>query len=160
MRPKPTIAAILAFVTLSAALTFFGVRSPAQKVEPGRIYNRFTGNEGNRPLQGHPIMVSAIRDGQVVEQQETQFNGDRTLDGLQPGLYDVRAEGDGAVTEEKRGVHVFAGRSVDLYFDLRLGKGVHIVEYATGGLSREEVAARLGKLETAVTQLQKSIPPK
>ena len=160
MRPKPTIATILAFVPLLAVLALFAVRAPAQNVQPGRIINRFPGNEGNRPLQGHPIMVSANRDGQVVAQQETQFNVDRSLDGLQPGLYDVRAEGDGAVTEEKRGVHVFADRSVDLYFDLRLGKGVHIVEYATGGLSREEVAARLGKLETAVTQLQKSIPPK
>jgi hypothetical protein len=59
MRPKSTITSILAFVSLSAALAFLAVRSPAQKVEPGRIYNRFSVNEANRPLRGHPIMISA-----------------------------------------------------------------------------------------------------
>ncbi|MGH7540563.1 MAG: hypothetical protein ACRELC_06165 [Gemmatimonadota bacterium] len=35
-------------------------------------------------------------------------------------------------------------------FLIRAGEGVHVVEYATGGLAREEVAARLGRLETIV----------
>jgi len=52
-------------------------------------------------------------------------------------------------------VHVFAGKDGSLMFVMRSGKGAHMVEYATGGLSREEVAARLAKLESAVAQLQK-----
>ena len=90
-------------------------------------------------------MISVIRAGQVTEQQETGLPADKRTNQILPGVYDIRAEGDGMITEEKRGVHVFANRELDLIFVMHAGKGVHIVEYATGGLSREEVAARLEK---------------
>jgi hypothetical protein len=159
MKAKPRVFTIFALLSGLAAAALLTARA-ATPEQPGEMYCRFSVSEANRVLQGRPVMVSAIRDGQVVEQQETQFNGDRSLSTLQPGLYDARAEGDGMVTEVKRGVHVFPGRRIDLFFEMRPGKGAHVVEYATGGLSREEVAARLAKLEAAVTQLQKSIPPK
>jgi hypothetical protein len=38
---------------------------------------------------------------------------------------------------------------------MRAGTGVRTVEYAIGGLSREEIAARLAKLEAAMAELQK-----
>ena len=38
---------------------------------------------------------------------------------------------------------------------MRAGQGVKIVEYATGGLSREEMAARLQRLEAAIAELMK-----
>jgi hypothetical protein len=111
-------------------------------------------------LQGHPIMLTAIRGGAVVQQQETVLPSSRRLDELPPGVYDLRAEGQGAVTEVKRGVHVFAGQEVTVNFIMRAGTGARTVEYAAGGLSREEVAARLTKLEAAVTALQKAAAPK
>jgi hypothetical protein len=159
MKAKPKGFTIFALLSGLAAAALLTARA-ATPEEAGSMNCRFSSSEANKVLQGRPVMVSAIRDGQVVEQQETQFNGDRSLSPLQPGLYDVRAEGDGIVTEVKRGVHVFPGRQLELHFELHPGKGAHVVEYATGGLSREEVAARLAKLEAAVTQLQKSIPPK
>jgi hypothetical protein len=110
--------------------------------------------EGASQLRDHPVMISAVRDGQVVGQQETALPSSRRLDPLEAGVYDIRVEGDGLVTQVKKGVHVFAGKEIELHFNLRQGQGVRVVEYATGGLSREEVAARLAKLETAVKDLQ------
>jgi hypothetical protein len=103
-------------------------------------------------------MVSAIRDGNIIEQEEVPLSEGRELgsDNMRPGVYDVRVEGEGIVTEIKRGIHVFNGQRTEIVFDVRPGKGVHIVEYATGGLSREEVAARLAKLEAEVAELSKT----
>jgi len=135
-------------LALSVALTH-----PAQG-QTGTVNAHFTADDA---LREHPVMISAIQGGQVVEQQETKLpHADKRLNPLQPGVYAVRVEGDGAVTEVKRGVHVFAGREVDLQFVLHAGKGAHVVEYATGGLSREEVAARLANLEGAVKQIQQA----
>jgi hypothetical protein len=103
-------------------------------------------------------MVSAIRGGEVVKQQETVLPGSQELSDLPPGLYDVRVEGQGAVTDVKRGVHVFAGQELDVSFVMHAGTGARTVEYAAAGLSREEVAARLAKLEAAVAELQKAAP--
>jgi hypothetical protein len=111
-------------------------------------------------LKDHPAMISAIRNGSIVRQYEIVVwpgaQVSKMLDDLAEGTYDVRIEGDGMVTEEKHGVHVFAGKDGALMFVMHSGKGAHMVEYATGGLSREEVAARLAKLESAVAQLQKA----
>lgn len=109
-------------------------------------------------LQGRPVMVSAFRDGKMVEQQEERLGNGSTLrgDSLTQGLYDVRVEGEGIVTEEKRGVHLFGGQELSLIFQLRSGKGVHIVEYATGPLSREEIAAHLARLDAEVAELTKT----
>jgi len=82
------------------------------------------------------------------------------LDSLPAGQYDVRVEGEGVTTEVKRGVQVFSGRDGSLIAIVRPGQGAHIVEYATGGLAREEIAARIARLEAAVAELQKSRPPK
>jgi hypothetical protein len=106
-------------------------------------------------LQGHPVMESAIRDGKIVAQQEFILGRGEQLRDLPPGLYDVRVEGEGVVTEEKRGVHLFDGKTLGLAFIIRPGKGAHIVEYGTGALPREEVAARLAKLESQVAELSK-----
>ena len=125
--------------------------------QPGRL--NIAAKASDPALKDHPAMASAIRNGSIVRQYEVVLQpgiARLTLDDLAEGTYDVRIEGDGMVTEEKHGVQVFAGRDGSLIFVMRPGKGVHIVEYATGGLSREEVAARLAKLESAVAQLQKA----
>ena len=122
----------------------------AQQV--GEIGAHFTESESS--LDGHPAMISVIRDGAVVAQGETTLRGEHSINRLEPGTYDVRVESDGVVTEVKRGVHVFAGQTLQLQFALHTGHGVHIVEYATGGLSREEIAARLHRLEVAVDSLR------
>ena len=116
-------------------------------------------------LKDRPVMVSAIGNGKVVTQYEVLLvqlpnEAHITLDSLPAGQYDVRVEGDGVVTELKRGVQVFSGRDGYLVGVVRLGQGAHIVEYATGGLAREELAARISKLEAAVAELQKARQPK
>jgi hypothetical protein len=126
--------------------------------QPGRL--NIAAQTSDAALKDHPAMISAIRNGSIVRQYEVVLQpgsqAHKILDDLAEGTYDVRIEGDGMVTEEKRGVHVFAGKDGSLMFVMHSGKGAHIVEYATGGLSREEVAARLTKLESAVAQLQKA----
>jgi len=126
--------------------------------QPGRL--NIAAQTSDPLLKDHPAMISAIGQGSIVRQYEVVLQpggqAHKILDDLAEGTYDVRIEGDGMVTEEKHGVHVFAGKDGSLMFVMRSGKGAHMVEYATGGLSREEVAARLAKLESAVAQLQKA----
>jgi hypothetical protein len=153
---------ITAIVVCAGLLVIAGIAPgrghASAQVRPGTIYARFP--SADAALQGRPIMVSAIRGGEVVKQQETVLPSSQELSDLPPGLYDVRAEGQGAVTEVKRGVHVFAGQELDVNFVMRSGTGVRTVEYAAAGLSREEVAARLAKLEAAVAALQKAAAPR
>src|SRR2546423_10115429 len=131
--------AVLRLVVALAASVLTPARGVAQK-RTGTINNHFTADES---IKGRPVMVSAIRDGEVVEQQEMQLPRDgRIGNNLTEGLYDIRVEGDGVVTEVKKGVHVFAGRELNLSHAMHAGKGAHIVEDATAGLSRGEVTAR------------------
>jgi hypothetical protein len=144
---------LLMLVVVLAASGLVPARGAAQK-QTGTINNHFTADES---IKGRPVMVSAIRDGEVVEQQEMQLPRDgRIGNNLTEGVYDIRVEGDGVVTEVKKGVHVFAGRELNLSHAMHAGKGAHIIEYATGGLSREEVAARLAKLDEQVAELMKA----
>ncbi len=129
----------------------------AQDAKPGRVGVYILAPDG--ALAGRPAMVSAIYDGNVVDQQEILLSEAPNkawvaLEKLAPALHDVRVEGEGFITEVKRGIHIFPGRDTTLQFVVKPGQGVHIVEYAVGGLAREEVAARLGKLESAVGKLQ------
>ena len=107
-------------------------------------------------LHETPIMVSVIKDGQVILQQEVKVNSHPSF-ALEPGLYDVRLEGDGMQTQVKRGILVKAEPPTQIIGGpMRAGTGVKIIEYGTTGLAREEVAARLTKLEAAVGELQKA----
>ncbi len=107
-------------------------------------------------LSETPIMISVIMNGEMVKQTEAQVNSNTRFT-LPAGIYDIRLEGDGMQTLVKRGIQVKAGeRSDAIGGPMRVGVGVKTIEYATGGLSREEVAARLAKLETAVAELQKA----
>ena len=109
-------------------------------------------------LKERPVMVSVIQNGEVVKQRELGFNSNVAFP-LAAGLYDVRIEGDGMLTLVKRGIHVNQGERTNIIGGpMRVGTGVKIIEYATGGLSREEIAARLAKIETAVAELQKARP--
>jgi hypothetical protein len=115
------------------------------------------GEKDNEALKDHPVMISVIKDGQVAAQKEVALGYSPGFN-LEPGLYDVRLEGDGMVTLVKRGIHVFEGKSTDIIGGpMQAGKGVRIVEFATGGLSREEVAARLARLDSEVAELRKEI---
>jgi hypothetical protein len=116
-----------------------------------------------------PILVSLIRDGQVLYQVET-LSGGYPMDGgaaeipsppksweVLPGQYEVRVEGEGLQTVVKRFQVVAGEQKHDVYMDIQPGEGVRIIEYATGGLSREETAGRIRKLEASVADLQKRI---
>lgn len=124
--------------------------------QEGSLYVRAKHKEGADEL---PVMINAIRDGEVIRQEEVVLwstNDQLVLFRTPAGLYDVRVEGEGVITEVKQGIHVFPRGEGDtnLHFIMRPGQGVHIVEYATGGLSREEIATRLARLENVVSQLQ------
>ena len=106
-----------------------------------------------------PALISVLRGGEIIGQNEVVL-GASSLTGwitakLGLGVYDVRVEAEGLRTEVKRGVRVLDGQSTNVTFVVRRGTGVHIVEYATGGLSREEVAARLSAAETSIGRLQR-----
>ncbi|MEK7832927.1 MAG: carboxypeptidase-like regulatory domain-containing protein [Acidobacteriota bacterium] len=107
-----------------------------------------------------PVMVSVIKDGKVINQTEILLNANTGF-ALSAGLYDLRVEGDGMVTLVKRGIQVNAGQRTDVIAGpMRAGAGAHIIEYAATGMTREEMAARLGKLEAAMAELQKARQPK
>ncbi|HJR54851.1 MAG TPA: hypothetical protein VJ982_14220 [Gemmatimonadota bacterium] len=114
-------------------------------------------------LADMPAMVTFLRDGAVVFQGETVLTKSPSTVSVgaqsQPfGQYDVRVEGEGFVTEMKRGVQLASRQNLTLQFILRPGEGAHVVEFAEGGLAREEVAQRLGALEAEVAQLRGATP--
>jgi hypothetical protein len=83
-------------IVVCAGLLVIAVGVPARgrawaQARPGTIYARFP--SADAPLQDRPVMVSAIRGGEVVKQQETVLPGSQELSDLPPGLYDVRVEG-------------------------------------------------------------------
>ncbi len=111
-------------------------------------------------------MVSCIRNGVVFYATEVGTNSGISRAGFcylegklefPPGAYDIRIEGEGIVTEMKRGVLVTPGNTTRVTLEVKAGKGVHIVEYATGSLPREEVAVRLQALEAAVSKLTAAV---
>lgn len=109
---------------------------------------------------GMPVRASVVTpEGELVDYAEQFLERapnvrSLTLEGLAAGVYDVRVEAEGVVTEVKKGVPVFAGRDESVHIVVRPGQGVHIVEYAVAGLSREEVAARLASLEAETGRLR------
>jgi hypothetical protein len=114
-------------------------------------------------LAGTPARVSGVTpDGVLVDYAEEFL--DRApnaqsfvLDRLGAGVLDVRVEGEGLVTEVKKGVPVFAGRDERVTFVVTPGSGAHIVEFAVAGLSREEVATRLRSLEAETGKLRAAL---
>lgn len=118
----------------------------------GWVEVRFTGSAAE--TQRHAVMVSLLQDSGVVRQGETVVPTDRRFVDVAAGVYDVRVEGAGVVTQVKRGVHLVAGQTLDLQFVLRPGTGADVTRYAAAVLSREEIEARLRRLEAAVDSLR------
>lgn len=123
--------------------------------QDGAVEVRFSGPAARAP---NVAMVSLLRDSGVVQQGETALPASRRFDGVAPGVYDVRVEGAGLVTEVKRGVHVTAHQTLNLQVVPRLGTGAHVVIYAEAVLSREEIETRLRRLEVAVDSLRHARP--
>jgi hypothetical protein len=147
------------FLAVLAPLAF-AVFSPitSQAQETGSIQVRTSWAEEASGV----AMVSCINDGEVFSQTETRIGAIsgcylRGRGQLPVGVYDVRIEGEGIITEVKRGILVTAGNQNEIWFSLQLGEGIHIVEYSVGGLAREEVAVRLGLVERRIADLM-SLP--
>lgn len=105
-------------------------------------------------LKGTPVMISIIQDGAIVKQFEEWINAAESFQ-VEPGIYDVRLEGEGLVTLVKRGVTASEGHTVNVIGGpLRAGEGVQVVEYATGGFTREELAERLMRLEAGLARVE------
>jgi hypothetical protein len=108
-------------------------------------------------LHGTPVMISIIRDGAIVQQTEEWVNAEESFV-LDPGLYDVRLEAPGVVTMVKRGITVTLGNTTTVVGGpLEAGKGLTIIEYATGGFTREELAERLTRLERAMRSVEEAV---
>jgi hypothetical protein len=112
---------------------------------------------GATPKSG-TAMISILRGGEIVAQDEIVLGNSSSSGWNSPalpvGIYDVRVAGEGLVTEVKHGIRNFDGQFTNVPFLTRPGSGIHVVEYATGGLAREEVAARLSALEVGLTKIQ------
>ncbi len=87
-----------------------------------------------KALTGIPVMVSVIKDGEVVKQKEVHLNSNAYFS-LPAGIYDVRLEGDGMETLVKRGIQIKEGERTDIIGGpMRTGTGVKVIEYATTGV--------------------------
>lgn len=101
-------------------------------------------------------MVSVMKDGKVVKQSEVTINQNISFS-LPAGQYDLRVEGERMQTLVKKGILVNEDDVTRVTGGpINAGAGVRIVEYATGGLSREEIAARIERLEAALAALEKA----
>lgn len=147
------------FLVTVVVSCFLAVRAPLS-AEPttGRLF--VIVKVSDNALAGTPARASAMTpDGTLVDYAEeflTQAPNTQSfmLDGLTAGVLDVRLEGEGLVTEVKKGVPIFAGRDERVTIMATPGTGAHVVEFAVGGLSREEVATRLLALESETGQLR------
>ena len=147
----------LAFLLSSLALTPALLRGQ----ETATIYAVLTVSDNQ--LAGRPAMVTFLSDGKIVFQGETILTESPNSVSVgaqsQPlGQYDVRVEGEGFVTETKRGVQLASSRNLTLQFVLRPGEGARVIEFAEGGLAREEIAARIAALEAEVARLKGETP--
>ncbi|HXF40103.1 MAG TPA: hypothetical protein VN687_10365 [Blastocatellia bacterium] len=150
------VVTVLAFVLLLAMATASSKPALAERESTNLDVRTSVFDASYQALKELPVMVSVINDGAVVKQREVHFNSSASF-ALPAGVYDVRMEGDGMQTLVKRGIHVNEGDITHVVGGpMRAGTGVKTIEFATGALSREEVAARLAKLETAVADLQKT----
>ena len=150
--------ALLALVTFVSGLSAV----PAHAQEKATIYASVLVSDNS--LAGRPVMVSFIRDGGIFFQEETITTESPNVVSVGSqdspvGVYDVRVEGDGIVTEVKRGVTLAGPKNMTLNFVVRPGEGAHVVEYATGGLAREEIAQKIAALEAAVAELKGGSAP-
>lgn len=147
----------LAFFLSSLALT----PAPLRGQETATIYAVLQVSDNQ--LAGMPAMATFLTDGKIVFQGETVLAESPNTVSVgaqsQPlGQYDVRVEGEGFVTETKRGVQLASRQNLTLQFVLRPGEGAHVVEFSEGGLAREEVAARITALEAEVARLKGGTP--
>lgn len=152
---KRTFMGILALIMVLFTLGFLrGIKPAIAQNEPtGSITVWYSAQK--EELNGKPVMISIINNGAVIKQTEKNLSFAQGFDQLPVGTYEVRCEGEGMVTVVKRGILVLAKSATEVQCHMTSGQGVHVVEYATGALSREEIAARLSKLEAAVEELKK-----
>lgn len=142
----------------SAIVPLLASPPPGDAAETGRLF--VVVRVADNSLAEVPARASIVTpEGKLVDYAEELLTRAPNvqsflLEGLAEGIYDVRVEGAGLVTEVKKGVPIFAGRDEKVTVVVRPGQGVRIVEYAVAGLSREEVAARLGRLEAETASLR------
>jgi hypothetical protein len=151
----------IALASLAALGMLAGSPRVARAQDTATIYAVLHASDDQ--LVGMPAMATFMRDGATVFQGETVLTRSPNTVSVgaqsQPfGQYDVRVEGEGFVTEVKRGVQLASSQNLTLQFILRPGQGAHVVEFAEGGLPREEVAQRLSALESALEELRGANP--
>jgi hypothetical protein len=151
------------FAVLELALIFcLATGAPAADDAPrGGVY--VSTEPADASLKKRPVMDSVLGPAGIVRQEETHLGNSVTITLLPPGTYDVRIEGVGVVTLLKRGIQVSAHNNTAVVGGpIEAGKGVHVVEYSTAAMTREELAAtlltiteKLAKIEADLAKLQK-----
>jgi hypothetical protein len=155
MRKNEQVQKLRSLVFFAAIALMAVAAEPASAQERTLSVRVNVASESAKVLAERPVMVSVIKDGQLIKQSEIQLNSSAYF-ALPGGIYDIRVEGEGMQTLVKRGILVKNGEEMwAIGGPMRAGTGVKVIEYATTGLSREEIAARLAKLEAAVAALQK-----
>jgi hypothetical protein len=148
----------LALIAVIIAVGLLRGSQPAYAVgqqEKGQLYVNVSLPEGTR---SRPLLVTVIKDGRIVAQNESNPK-EWALSGQFPiGLYEVRVEGEGVQTLVKRGYNVVVGPATTVECPVHEGQGVKVVEYASSPMTRDEIAGRLAHLETAVEELRKKNP--
>jgi len=104
-------------------------------------------------LVGKSVMVTLLRDGQVVKQREMDAEKDTlftfTFPDVPHGSYTVRFEAAGATTTVKAGLVVNATSSPKVHADLVAGTGVRMVVFGSDADPLAELLQRVKKLEEA-----------
>ncbi len=108
------------------AILFFAIGSFAQTAVQGKVQDKETG-------EALPFAtVTLTKNGVFITGTDTDFDGNYSISGLEPGTYDVEASYVGYTASRQVGVVVKAGKANKLDFGLSEGEvieGIEIVEY-------------------------------
>ncbi len=91
-------------------------------------------NQEQRKLADRPVLVSITVNGKLFAQRELQVQSSNTVydfDGVPPGTCDIKFEGEGMQTVIKRGLQILPDTTNRVIADLRIGRGVKVIEYGT-----------------------------
>jgi hypothetical protein len=155
------------------AVVMFSPRAGFTQTQPerGYLYVCLSGPGSlPYPLDNQVVRISVLQEGELRQQVEARVQYPRFTactppsGGTSPiglylpvGMYEVRVDGPGAITEIKRGIPVLPSSTSPgsgVLFDLRPGDGTRVVEYEASSFSRDEITGRLNELNERLQKLE------
>jgi hypothetical protein len=127
--------ALFAAVAAVAALSAIGPPALRGAERPtGTIWVGVAAADGQEALAKRPALVTLLRDGVPLLQDEGGIGqgvgSEVVFRPLDPGVYDIRVEADGARTMVKRGILVSPDHVTVVRFQAEAGEGVKVVTYS------------------------------